>query len=67
MSFTDFHDIYRICSDYDEAGLSGDMIKFGIDKLSSDSVTDSLITRSNRWWEYVEKEILKENKESVRI
>lgn len=67
MSFTDFYDIYRICSDCYEDEQSGGMVKLGNDLTSSPLVNDLPLPSSNRWWELAEKEIQSEKRENASI
>ncbi|PLS05362.1 hypothetical protein [Neobacillus cucumis] len=68
MSFADFNDIYRICSNFDDDdGHSLDMVKLGIDMTPGSSVADLRQTGSYRWWEAAEKEIQQEKRETVLI
>ncbi|MEH7546866.1 MULTISPECIES: hypothetical protein [Bacillaceae] len=67
MSFADFNDIYRICSNYNDGGHSIDIVKLGIDLTSRSSDADLHSANSYRWWELAEKEIHQENKDTVLI
>jgi hypothetical protein len=65
MSFADFNDIFRICSNYDDGGHSIDMVRLGIDMTPSSSVAGLRPANSYRWWELAEKEIQHEKRETV--
>jgi hypothetical protein len=67
MSFADFNDIYRICSNYDDDEHLKDMVKLGMDMTPGSSAANLPAGSSNRWWELAEKEIKQERKETVLI
>ena len=65
MSFADYNDIFRICTNYNGGGHSLGIGKLGMDMKPSSSVDDLQSAHFNRWWELVEKEIQQEKRETV--
>ena len=68
MSFADFEDIYRICTNFNEEdGHSIDIIRLEINLTPGTMGTDIPLTSPDRWWELAEKEIHLEKGENVLI
>lgn len=57
MSLTDFDDLYRVCMDWETKDVFEDVIMQGLNGHSSDSLTFTVTSRTNRWGEMVEKEL----------
>ena len=67
MSFADFEDIYRICTNFNDDGHSIDIGRLGIDRTPGTMDTDIPLTSPDRWWELAEKEIQREKRENVLV
>lgn len=67
MSFADFNDIYRICSNFIDDENAVDIVKLGIDVTPGSSVADLHSASSYRWWEAAENEIHQEKRDTVLI
>jgi hypothetical protein len=57
MSLADFNDIYSICLDWDTEDVFEDIIMQSLIGRSSDSLTFTVTSRTNRWGEMAEKEL----------
>jgi hypothetical protein len=62
MSLADFEDIFQICKHWDDVKVHGEG-----KKLKQDLSSGDLDSRTSRWWESLEEEILfkKNERESV--
>ena len=67
MSFADFEDIYRICTNFNDDGHTMDIGRLGIDRTPGTMGTDIPLTSSERWWELAEKEIHHEKRENALV
>jgi hypothetical protein len=67
MSLADFDDIYMICNDWEMETVFEDLIMSHLNGLSSDLLTYQLTSRSNRWVEIPEKEIVNVKRDEVLV
>ncbi|MDR7076040.1 F420-0:gamma-glutamyl ligase-like protein [Neobacillus niacini] len=62
MSFADFEDIYRICTNFNDDGHTID-----IGRTPGTMGTDIPLTSPDRWWELAEKEIQRKKRENILV
>lgn len=60
MSFSDFDDIYCICSEWSKVGFRGDEAIVRKNLLFRGNEEEIVLQQSNRWWEAAENEIMAE-------